>query len=254
MNSVMTNLDSRHRSRRAASKLEGQQALRKCEDCPVRQLSVCSSLNREECLALAATGVTVKLSGRSELFREGDVVEGVYNVTAGLLRTFRILPDGRRSVIGFVLPGDFIDTSLCERHDFCADAAGETVVCSFDRRAFWNFVAQRPSFMREIHESCLRQLALAHDQIALGASGNAGQKLACFLVGLQRRWGRLGGPSAFVPLPMTRQDIGDFLNLSIWTVSRKLAEFARDRRILLVPGGVRILPSSGLEQAMAGGD
>ena len=251
MTSGMTALDNGHRSRRAASKLGDQQALRNCEDCPVRPLSVCSSLSSEDRLALAAAGLTVKLSGRSVLFRENDVVEGVYNVTAGLIRTYRILPDGRRSVLGFVLPGDFIDTSLSERHAFCADAAGETVVCSFDRRVFWNFVAQSPSFMQRIHESCISQLALAHDQIALGASGNAGQKLACFLVGLQNRWSRLGGPSAFVPLPMTRQDIGDFLNLSIWTVSRKLSEFARDRRILLVPGGVRILPSSGFEKAMA---
>ena len=63
----------------------------------------------------------------------------------------------------------------------------------------------------------------------------------CFLLGMQQRWARLDKPSVTVPLPMTRQDIADFLGLTIETVSRTFTRLAREKTILIVPGGVRLM-------------
>ncbi len=64
---------------------------------------------------------------------------------------------------------------------------------------------------------------------------SAEEKLVCFLLGMQQRWARLGKPSVTVPLPMTRQDIADFLGLTIETVSRTFTRLAKEKTILIVP-------------------
>ncbi|MEY3553346.1 MAG: hypothetical protein RL735_1694, partial [Pseudomonadota bacterium] len=75
----------------------------------------------------------------------------------------------------------------------------------------------------------------------------AEEKIAAFLIGLRKRWARLSTSSVTIPLPMTRQDIGDFLGLTVETVSRMLTRLAREKAILIVPDGVRLLNVARIE-------
>jgi CRP/FNR family transcriptional regulator len=79
----------------------------------------------------------------------------------------------------------------------------------------------------------------------------ADEKVAAFLLNLQARYGRIGAMSVNVPLPMSRQDIADYLGLTIETVSRTLTKLAKEKTVLVVPDGVRLLSTDRLDQLAA---
>ncbi len=76
----------------------------------------------------------------------------------------------------------------------------------------------------------------------------AEEKIAAFLIGLRERWAKINGQTLHIPLPMTRLDIGDFLGLTVETVSRMLTKFAREKAIVIVPDGVRLLDVARIER------
>ncbi|MCR4282632.1 MAG: helix-turn-helix domain-containing protein [Bauldia sp.] len=222
-------------------RVAGIRPLQDCAECRIRAVSVCSVLDNSELSALEDLGQHATFRLRAILFMEGDRAEAVYNVTAGLVRLFRLLPDGCRQVVGFALPGDFLGLPPDEHHSFSADAAEPTTACRFARQAFSDFVDNKPRLLRRLHDEATRNLGLAHDQMVLLGRRNAEERVASFLIGIRERWARVHGISATIQLPMGRQDIGDFLGLSIATVSRTLNRLARERLILIVPKGVRVL-------------
>jgi len=106
--------------------------------------------------------------------------------------------------------------------------------------------------LRRLHEFATHELSLAHNQMAILGRRNAEEKIASFLIGLRDRWSRIHGhPSVHVALPMSRQDIGDFLGLTIETVSRTINSLARAKSIVIVPDGVRILDVNRMEALAA---
>jgi CRP/FNR family transcriptional regulator len=196
-------------------------------------------------------GREARFPARATVFMEGAPADAVYNVTSGLMRLFRLLPGGQRQIVGFALPGDFIGLPPEDRYGFSADAAVRTIACRFPRESFAAFAETHDDFFRRVHESAARALAHAHDQMMLLGPRRAEVKVAAYLLTMRRRWSDTRGTGALVPLPMGRHDIGDYLGLSIATVSRTLTRFERQRLILIVPQGVRILDLRRLDQLAA---
>nr|WP_309391972.1 helix-turn-helix domain-containing protein [Chelatococcus sambhunathii] len=188
------------------------------------------------------------LAAKETLFLQGDVADAVYNVTCGMLRLYKLLPDGRRQIVGFLLPGDFVGLSLSERFGFSADAIETVSACRLDRATFARFVDLKPHLLRRLHEAATHELTVAQDHMVLLGRRSAEEKVAAFLLSMRERLRRLGGSSVTIPLPMTRQDLADHLGLTLETVSRVISRLARDRIILVVPDGIRILDLSRLER------
>jgi CRP/FNR family transcriptional regulator len=94
-----------------------------------------------------------------------------------------------------------------------------------------------------MNEFATRELSLAQDQMLLLGRRSAEEKVAAFLVGWRDRLARLEGVTKTVILPMGRQDIADFLGLTIETVSRTFTKLEREKLIVIVPDGVRVLDS-----------
>lgn len=245
-------LSPNHTDRFAPSAAAGRawraRPLQACDECPVRPLSVCSALNERQFGVLEAVGQEVALRPRAVLFMQGQQADAVFNVTAGVVRLYRLFSDGRCQVIGFALPGDFLGLPVEESYGFSADASGAAVACRFSRRAFARLVDSYPALLRRVYDSAARQVDMAHDHMMLLGRSTAEARVASFLLDLRGRWTPVNGGSALVPLPMRRQDIGDFLGLSIATVSRTLNRFAREGLLVIVPNAVRILDFSRLAQ------
>jgi CRP/FNR family transcriptional regulator, anaerobic regulatory protein len=91
---------------------------------------------------------------------------------------------------------------------------------------------------------------LAQEQMLLLGRRTAEEKVAAFLVGWRERLALIGDISETIALPMSRQDIADYLGLTIETVSRTLTRFERERMLIIVSGGVRLL-DSGRAETMA---
>jgi CRP/FNR family transcriptional regulator, anaerobic regulatory protein len=222
-----------------------------CEDCKVRLFSVCGALEASELDELDRISQGKAFAPKTMLFDQGAIAGSVFNVTEGVVRLYKSLPDGRRQIVGFALPGDFLGLALMDRYGVAAEAVTDVQVCRFARSAFLTYIDGKPHLLRRLHEFAGHELSLAQDQMLLLGRRNAEEKVAAFLLNLQKRYGRLGTISVTIPLPMTRQDIADYLGLTIETVSRTLTKFAREKIILIVPDGVRLTGTARLDQLAA---
>jgi CRP/FNR family transcriptional regulator len=211
-----------------------------CAHCRVRAVSICAVLEADELAVLEDLSQPACMPARATLFSQDDQADAVFNITEGMVRLYKLLPDGRRQIVGFALPGDFLGLALLDRYGVSADAVAETKVCRFDRKAFSSYLDAKPHLLRRLHEFASHELSLAQDQMVLLGRRSAEERLAAFLVSLRERLARIGQTSVTLPLPMTRQDIADFLGLTIETVSRTLTKLAKDKVILVVPDGVRL--------------
>jgi CRP/FNR family transcriptional regulator, anaerobic regulatory protein len=221
-----------------------------CADCVVRPFTICAALERSELQELEQLGDHVHFGPNEAVFAQEEIAGSIYNLLEGVMRLYKLLPDGRRQIVGFALPGDFLGMAAGDRHGFSADAIGRVVVCRFTRNSFARFIERRPNVLRRINEFAASELSQARDQMVLLGRRSAEEKIATFLVGWRDRLARLGPPTAEVPLPMSRQDIADYLGLTIETVSRTLTRLDRDRVIQILPGRVRLRDAARVE-AMA---
>lgn len=219
-----------------------------CAGCGVKEVSVCSALEPDEIDALNMLSEKVFFEPKETLFLQGDDADAVYNVTCGMLRLYKLLADGRRQIVGFLLPGDFVGLSLSDRYGFSADAIDKVSACRFDRAAFVGFVDRKPHLLRRLHEAATHELTVAQDHMVLLGRRSAEEKVSAFLLTMRDRLRRLGGSSVTIPLPMTRQDLADHLGLTLETVSRVVSKLARDKVILVVPDGLRIMDAPRLER------
>jgi CRP/FNR family transcriptional regulator len=187
----------------------------------------------------------VRFNGRHTIFLEGERADDAFGLSHGVVRLYKLLPDGRRQVVAFVLPGDFLAMPLADRFSFSADAIGEVSVCRFPREELKRLIQSSPNIMRLLIEFATRELQTAQDQLSLLGNGSAEERVAVFLVNWRDRMTRVSSISRAVPLPMRRQDIADFLGLKLETVSRTLAKLEERNVIRIVPNGVLL---TGLEQ------
>ena len=195
---------------------------------------------------------SARFAAREILVSQDAQADSVFTVTEGVVRLYRLLPDGRRQVLGFALPGDFLGLSLLDIYGFSAAAVTDTSVCCFPRKAFIAYAEPRPHLMKRLHEFASHELSLAQDQMVLLGRRTAEERIGAFLISMRDRFARLGHTSATLPLAMNRQDIADYVGLTIETVSRTFTKLAKARSILIVPGGVRLLSERELERIAAG--
>jgi len=222
-----------------------------CSACAVRPFGVCASLDITEMEEFEHISRHVHFAACETVFAQEDVTTSFYNVLDGVLRLYKLLPDGRRQIVGFALPGDFLGMAAAALHGFSADAIGPATVCQFPKAAFGRFAEHRPKLLRRINELTVRELNHARDHMVLLGRRSAEEKVATFLVGWRDRLRQFQGHSQAVPLPMSRQDIADYLGLTIETVSRTFTKLEREGVIDIVPGGIRMLDAARAEALAA---
>jgi CRP/FNR family transcriptional regulator, anaerobic regulatory protein len=222
-----------------------------CADCAVREFSVCASLDKIEMRDFEQLGRWAHFSTCETVFAQEDIISYFYNLVGGVMRLYKLLPDGRRQIVGFLLPGDFVGMTTADRHGFSADAVGPVTVCQFARVPFGRFAEDKPNLLRRMNELAVQELNRARDHMVLLGRRSAEEKVATFLLGWRDRLAELRGASDTVLLPMSRQDIADYLGLTIETVSRTFTKFEREGIIEIIPGGVRVRNSARAEALAA---
>ena len=173
------------------------------------------------------TGVRETVARDAALLWEGDRAEFCYKIVSGAVRICRLLADGRRQVIDFLLPGDLVGFDNGETYAFSAEAIVDTVVLRQPRHAIEATVAANPKLGRQLLTIACARLAAAQSQILLLGRKNAAEKLASFILALADRTGVSGAEDEPVDLAMMRADIADYLGLTIETVSRTFTNFRR---------------------------
>lgn len=226
-----------------------------CFGCEVRNDAVCGVLECGELAELRRQGTTFRLGRGQPLFHEGEPASRVFTLTRGTLKLYKLLPDGRRQVTGYMHPGGFLGVSVEDDYAFTAEALEPAQLCAFPRARFDDFTEDHAEMERELYWVAARELSAAQQQMVLLGRKTAVERLASFFVILARRADRAGAAQArYVDLPMSRSDIADHLGLTKETVSRVLAQLKNQRLIRLEAlDRIEILDRGRLELAADGG-
>ena len=204
-----------------------------CSHCEARHLSVCKAVEDPYIEELAALVTTVKLAPHETMVAEGDSAVHYFNITKGTVKIYKLLPDGRQQIVGFSFAGDFIGLSVRETYAYTVEALTPSAACRFDRRKLEALLVKFPKVEHQLRSQTSDELAIAQDQMLLLGRKNAKERVASFLLQLSQRAKRLGLSDNPVVLTMGRADIGDYLGLTIETVSRTFTKLRAEKLITL---------------------
>ena len=225
-----------------------------CVDCDVRRMAVCSALDDGDLGALEAIMTSKKLDANEMLVEEGDPKRRVFSLTSGMLRIYTSLPDGRRQIAGFLVPGDYLGLADDDVYSQSAEAVVPSVLCAFSSKEMEALMVSFPKLRERLHQMTREALRTARDnQLVLGRLAPV-EKLASFLLVLAARAEKRGEKANLVHLAMNRTDIADYLGLTIETVSRSFTKLKTQGLIQLLDANtVEILSRRSLA-AVAGMD
>lgn len=173
-----------------------------------------------EAFATASAAPRSPFDPGEHLFRQGDPVRLVYRVQKGAVISYRLLSDGRRQVTAFHLPGDFVGLEAGIEHTTTAEALSTVHASAIERSELAARADLDLSLARALWQITVRAVHRSEHHALILARQGATERVVAFLLDFA---GRLGHPE-FIDLPMTRQDIADYIGLTIHTVSRTLSQ------------------------------
>jgi len=185
--------------------------------------------------AMELMGAPMSFGRNAEIYGEGEAADYLYKVVSGTVRTYKVLTDGRRQVGGFYLPGDIFGLETDDEHTFSAEAITECKVLVVKRSALVALAGKDHDVARQLWTLTGSELRRVQDHILLLIK-SAQERVAAFLLEMAKR-GCVGNA---VELPMSRQDIADYLGLTIETVSRTMTHLENTAAIEL-PSSRRIV-------------
>lgn len=234
----------------------------RCSECPIRHRAVCAHCERDELDELEMIksyrtyqpGETIAWAGE-KLTLVGSVVDGVAMLSS-------TLADGRRQMVGLLLPSDFLGRPgrASVRHDVVA--ATPVTFCMFQKAEFERLIARTPRIEHRLLEMTLDDLDAAREWMLLLGRKTAREKIASLFVIMARRDAALRrsapGDGLRFPLYITREAMADYLGLTIETVSRQISALKREglftlqeNRMVHVPDFGRLLEEAGDDEAVA---
>lgn len=183
----------------------------------------------------------------ARLIYDGDIDRLIFTVTGGCLKSYKQLADGRRQITGFYFPGDFIGLTQSDTYLADVEAVKDSSVCQMHRTDLALLSKAIPNVDRRLYDLSSSALSSMQGQIVLLGRKTAQERVATFLLMLSERASERGGVTNPVDVPMTRQDIADFLGLTIETVSRTYSTL---RKLDLIgadsEGSIELLDRDGL--------
>lgn len=203
-----------------------------CATCGARSESVCNAIDDPDLTRLASIAVVTEIEPGKTFIGEGDPAADFYNVTLGHVKLFKLLPDGRRQITGFAQAGVFLGLAGSATYSFSAEAIDEVRVCRFPRRKMQGLMIDFPALEKRLLETASNELVAAQEQILLLGRKTARERLASFLYArCSHAIACNHKASQRVTLAMNRNDIADYLGLTIETVSRTFTRLKAEKLI-----------------------
>jgi len=213
-----------------------------CRQCDIRETAFCKGVPEQELARLETIAAFLDINPGETIINEADPAEFIFNVTGGAMKLYKLMPDGRRQITGFLFSGSFLGVSDHSEYAYTAEALTSTTLCRFPRKQFENLLAEFPSIGQRMVSILMDDLAGAQSQMLLLGRKTARERVASFLILLASRTKKTEVEPTLLPIPMNRVDIADFLGLTIETVSRTLTGLKKDGIISIPDGGhIKIL-------------
>lgn len=215
-----------------------------CGSCPIRYHAICSRCNDDELTILDhmksyrtfAKGEVISYVGE-ELKYFGTLVSGVAEIS-------QCLEDGRRQIMGIMMPSDFLGRPHRRISQFDINAISEVVICRFEMMAFQKLLGEVPSLGPRLLEMTFDELDAARTWMMVLGQKSAREKIASFLYVFAARNIKILSDSTAnevgFELPLSRKQIADYIGVTIETVSRQMSQL-RDKGIIEIKGQRHII-------------
>lgn len=227
-----------------------------CSECPIRHRAVCSMCEPDELQRLEDIKYYRKFEAGQPVVWSGDRMDFVASVVSGLCTLSRSMEDGRRQIMGLLMSADFIGRPGREVVRYDVVAVTDVTLCCFRRKPFEVIVRETPHIGNRLLDMSLDELDAAREWMLLLGRKTARERIASLLVMILEREHQLSEtgaqPNHSLELPLSRENIADFLGMTLETVSRQLSHLKKDgiidlegRRGVVVPDFDRLLFESG---------
>ena len=191
---------------------------------------------------LAELGVTLSVPAGKTIVIEGDPIDHYFRIVTGSVRLYKSVVDGRRQIIDFLGPNECFGLIGLATHAYSAEAISDVVMIRYSKRRLVDTIEDQPKLSNQLFRLACAELDQAQQRMLLLGRKSAEERLASFLIDLAARQG-----TTCLHLPMSRQDIADFLGLTIETVSRLFTRFKRaglidlpDRHSVVLQEGIEL--------------
>lgn len=227
-----------------------------CGDCPIRHRAVCARCESDELAELEAIKYYRSYEAGQTIIWSGDRMDFVASVVTGIATLTQTLEDGRRQMVGLLLPSDFVGRPGRATAAYDVTATTDLVMCCFRKKPFEDMMSRTPHIAQRLLEMTLDELDAAREWMLLLGRKTAREKIASLMAIIARRDATLKlkgaqGPLTF-DLPLTREAMADYLGLTLETVSRQISALRKDDVIVLdgkrhvtVPDFNRLLAEAG---------
>ena len=206
----------------------------RCTICKVRTYSFCRCLDGEKLNYFSKVSFEKNFSNKENIFLQNDSSTYLYNITEGNVKIYQLLDDGRIQITGFLYPGDFFGSYKNNKYNYCAESIGDLKTCVFDQKILDKYLDENPVLAKELLNKTSFELTLAQDRLTVLGKLNALERIAKFLLNISEQRKRIGWQNNPISLPMSRQDVADYLGLTIETVSREFSNLKASNVIKLI--------------------
>lgn len=209
-----------------------------CQDCSISQLCIPFTLNEQELDQLDSIIERKKpIQKGQELFKAGDSLRALYAIRSGTVKTYTITEQGDEQITAFHLAGDLVgfDAINDNEHPSFAQALETSMICEIPYDTLDDLSGKMPKLRQQIMRLMSNEIKGDQDMILLLSKKTAEERLAAFLYSLSKRFAQRGFSPREFRLTMTRGDIGNYLGLTVETISRLLGRFQKSE-ILAVKG------------------
>lgn len=208
-----------------------------CGDCPIRHRAVCARCETDELARLEQIKYYRSYQAGQTVVWSGDRMEFVGSVVTGIATLTQTMEDGRRQMVGLLLPSDFVGRPGRATVAFDVTATTDLVMCCFRKKPFEEMMASTPHIAQRLLEMTLDELDAAREWMLLLGRKTAREKIASLIAIIARREASLQvrRPKGMlaVDLPLTREEMADYLGLTLETVSRQMSALKKDGVISL---------------------
>lgn len=210
--------------------------MRNCGDCPIRHRAVCARCDSDELAHLEQMKYYRSFQAGQSVIWSGDRMDFVASVVTGIAKLTQTMEDGRRQMVGLLLPSDFVGRPGRQQAAYDVTAVNDVVMCCFRKKPFEELMVRTPHVAQRLLEMTLDELDAAREWMLLLGRKTAREKIASLLAIIARREATLKqrslGATVF-DLPLTREEMADYLGLTLETVSRQISALKREGLIVL---------------------
>ena len=197
----------------------------RCAVCKIRSYSFCRCLHDDQLKIFSEISFEEVFKDKATIFLQQEDSKHLYNITKGNIKIYKLLSDGRIQIIGFLYPGDFFGSYKKGKYNYSAEAIGDVRLCVFKQEVLDAYLEKNMNLVKELLHMTSHELTLAQDRIGVLGKMNANERVAKFIINISEQRARIGWQNNPVSLPMIRQDIADYLGLTLETVSREITRF-----------------------------